>query len=209
MNQETKHVMRGYYDLFLTMGPAESKRWIEQIDALPHCDKCRLLEEFEWAKEGSQRSRSLSQCLISRTVRELLHSLLERYWELRRSYDGGYYYHYLPDPWTDEPPRSYAKRVGFCMNVLLHQFVLQYQNEPFVDFRFAVAMMLPQERDRICELIKPLSIWHADDIRDNWPDIANLWILKLSLNLPISFDSFEQARQAFDNFVYKQVVEEL
>lgn len=209
MNQETKHVMVGYFDLFLTMGPEESGRWIEQIDALDHCDKCRFLEEFEWAKERYPNYRRANQYSLPREVRQQLYDLLERYWEQRRRYGGGYYYRYFPEPWPEETPRRYAMRVGIGMSMLIHQFVLQYQKEPFMDLRFALAMRLPQERDRVCLLIESMSVREADRIREEWPKVVDLWMLKLSSHPPVALDSLETVRQAFDNFVYKQVMEEL
>lgn len=209
MDQKTKHVMVGYIDLFLTMEPEESGRWIDQIDGLDHCDKCRFLEEFEWAKERYPDYRRTKQYCLPREVRQLLYDLLERYWEQRRRYGGGYYYRYFPEPWPDETPHRYAKRVGIGMSLLLHQYVLRYQKEPIVDLSFALSMRLPQERDRVCRLIESMSVSEADNLREAWPEIVDLWMLKLSTHPPVALDSLEAARQAFDNFVYKQVMEEI
>lgn len=209
MDQETKHVIVGYFDLFLTMGPEESSRWIEQIDALAHCDKCLFLEEFEWAKERYPNYRRANQYSLPREVRQQLYDLLERYWERRRHYDGGYYYRYFSESWPDESQRHYAKRMGISMGMLRHQFVLQYQKEPFVDLNLALSMRLPQERDRVCRLIESMSVSQADEIREDWPEIVDFWMLKLMAHPPVVLDSLETVRQAFDNFVYKQVMEEI
>lgn len=206
MDQETRHVMRGYFDLFLTMGPAAAKEWIDRIDALPHDDKCGVLEEFEWAKERFPHYRRTRQYLWDRPVRELLYSLLRQYWELRRSYDGGYYYRYLPEPLPDESPLHYSRRVGTCVRLLRDQYVRMYQREPFVDLRFALMMLLPDERDRICRLTERVSAREAAKMREYWPETVNLWLLYVSAHPPIVLDTFDATRQALDNFVFSGIL---
>lgn len=206
MDKDTRHAVPGFMDLFLTMGPKASKPWIERIDALPHGDKCCLLEEFEWAKERYPHYHRARQYRLDGRVRRLLYRMLEHYWSCRKEYSSGYYYEFLTDPKPGESTDHYVRRMGPDMLLLSYYYVRSYQKEGYVDIRYALMMRRSEERDRICDMIRSVSADLAALIRNNWQTVVDNWLWTIGDDSALSFDTLEKTRTVFDNYVFMKYI---